>query len=54
MTKIEKALSIPLSDGRLRPVIDSTHTLTQVSAAYERLESNETFGTVVLVMSDEQ
>ncbi len=42
-----------LADGRLRPVIDSTHTLAQVSAAYERLESNETFGKVVLVMGDE-
>ncbi|HEV7891207.1 MAG TPA: NAD(P)H-quinone oxidoreductase [Pyrinomonadaceae bacterium] len=43
-----------LAQGRLRPVIDSTHALAQVSAAYERLESNETFGKVVLVMSDEQ
>jgi NADPH:quinone reductase len=42
-----------LADGRLRPVIDSTHALAQVSAAYERLESNETFGKVILVMSDE-
>lgn len=37
-----------LADGRLRPVIDSTHALAQVSAAYERLESNNTFGKVVI------
>jgi putative PIG3 family NAD(P)H quinone oxidoreductase len=37
-----------LADGRLRPVLDSTHTLAQVSAAYERLESNETFGKIVI------
>jgi putative PIG3 family NAD(P)H quinone oxidoreductase len=37
-----------LADGRLRPVLDTTHALTQVSAAYERLESNETFGKVVI------
>jgi NADPH2:quinone reductase len=43
-----------LAQGRLRPVIDSTHALAQISAAYERLESNETFGKVILVMSDEQ
>jgi NADPH2:quinone reductase len=41
-----------LADGRVRPVVDGTHALAQVSAAYERLESNETFGKVVLVMSD--
>lgn len=37
-----------LAQGRVRPVIDSKHALAQVSAAYERLESNETFGKVVL------
>src|ERR1044072_944824 len=37
-----------LAQGRLRPVIDSTHSLAQVSAAYERLESNDTFGKVVI------
>ena len=37
-----------LAQGRLRPVLDSTHALAQVSAAYERLESNETFGKVIV------
>ncbi|HVF43392.1 MAG TPA: NAD(P)H-quinone oxidoreductase [Pyrinomonadaceae bacterium] len=37
-----------LAQGRLRPVVDSTHALAQVSAAYERLESNDTFGKVVI------
>src|SRR5919112_1667555 len=37
-----------LAQGRLRPVLDSTHALAEVSAAYERLESNETFGKVVV------
>ncbi len=41
-----------LAEGRVRPVIDSTHTLSDVSAAYERLESNETFGKVILVTDD--
>lgn len=37
-----------LADGRLRPVVDSTHSLADVASAYERLESNETFGKVVV------
>ena len=37
-----------LADGRLRPVVDSVFALTDVRAAHERLESNETFGKVVL------
>jgi NADPH2:quinone reductase len=37
-----------LADGRLRPVTDKTFALEDVSAAYERLESNETFGKVVV------
>jgi NADPH2:quinone reductase len=46
---------VPLfARGRLRTVLDSTFALADVSAAYARLESNETFGKVVLkVMSDE-
>lgn len=46
---------VPLLElGRVRPVIDSVFALEEVRAAYERLESNETFGKVVLVMSDER
>ena len=53
-TRLFAAQVVPLlSDGRLRPVLDSRYALAQVSAAYERLESNETFGKVILVMSDE-
>jgi NADPH2:quinone reductase len=46
---------VPLfARGRLRPVIDQTFGLKDVDAAYARLESNETFGKVVLrVTSDE-
>jgi NADPH:quinone reductase len=46
---------VPLLARRsVRPVLDSTFALGDVRAAYERLESNETFGKVVLkVISDE-
>src|SRR2546421_2719340 len=37
-----------LARRRVRPVLDSTFPLEDVSAAYGRLESNETFGKVVL------
>jgi putative PIG3 family NAD(P)H quinone oxidoreductase len=45
---------VPLLERRLvRPVIDRTFDLRDVDAAYDHLESNETFGKVVLgVMSD--
>ena len=40
---------VPLLARRsLRPVLDQTFALEDVRAAYERLESNETFGKVVL------
>jgi len=42
-----------LARGQVRPVLDSTFALGDASAAYERLESNSTFGKVVLVISDE-
>ncbi|HEX8503027.1 MAG TPA: NAD(P)H-quinone oxidoreductase [Pyrinomonadaceae bacterium] len=40
-----------LALGRVRPVLDGTFGLEEVSAAYARLESNETFGKVVLRVS---
>ncbi|MDT7689853.1 MAG: NADPH:quinone reductase [Acidobacteriota bacterium] len=43
-----------LARGSVRPVLDSVLALEAVSVAYARLESNETFGKVVLkVASDE-
>lgn len=40
-----------LARGLVRPVLDDTFALEDVSAAYERLESNATFGKVVLVVN---
>jgi len=37
-----------LARGSVRPVLDGAYALDEVSAAYDRLESNETFGKVVL------
>jgi putative PIG3 family NAD(P)H quinone oxidoreductase len=39
-----------LARGLVRPVVDQTYALTEVRAAHERLESNESFGKVVLLM----
>jgi len=36
--------------GRLRPVIDSVFPFDQVAAAHERMESNESFGKIVLTL----
>jgi NADPH:quinone reductase-like Zn-dependent oxidoreductase len=45
---------LPLfSRGILRPTIDSEFSLADVRQAHERMESNETFGKVVLRMSNE-
>ncbi|MBC7932191.1 MAG: zinc-binding dehydrogenase, partial [Rubrivivax sp.] len=43
-----------LARGLVRPVLDAAFTLDEARAAYERLESNATFGKVVLVMSDKK
>jgi putative PIG3 family NAD(P)H quinone oxidoreductase len=46
---------VPLLARRsIRPVLDSTFALDDVSAAYTRLESNETFGKVVLGVNREE
>jgi NADPH:quinone reductase-like Zn-dependent oxidoreductase len=42
-----------LARGSVRPVLDSAYALDEVSAAYARLESNETFGKVVLGVNGE-
>jgi NADPH2:quinone reductase len=40
---------VPLFDsGAIRPTVDSVYALADISAAHERLASNETFGKVVL------
>jgi NADPH:quinone reductase-like Zn-dependent oxidoreductase len=45
---------VPLFErGLVRPVLDSTFDLRDVDAAYARLESNETFGKVVMRVSRE-
>jgi NADPH:quinone reductase len=39
-----------LATGQVRPVIDKAFKLDEVRAAHERIESNESFGKVVLLM----
>jgi NADPH:quinone reductase-like Zn-dependent oxidoreductase len=37
--------------GLVRPVIDRTYSLNKVRAAHERMESNASFGNIVLTLS---
>ncbi len=39
-----------LEDGRVRPVVDSVFALSALASAHERLESNATFGKVVITL----
>jgi NADPH:quinone reductase-like Zn-dependent oxidoreductase len=39
-----------LANGSVRPVIDKVFKLEDVRAAHERIESNESFGKVVLMI----
>src|SRR6185503_6054200 len=39
-----------LADGTVQPVIDSIFSIEQIQEAHRRLESNETFGKVVLTV----
>ena len=43
-----------LSRGVVRPVVDSVYPLEEVRRAHERLESNESFGKVVLMVVDDK
>jgi NADPH2:quinone reductase len=43
-----------LASGKVRPVIDSVYRMDEIRAAHERLESNESFGKVVLLMDDDE
>ena len=38
-----------LGKGILRPTIDSTFKMSEIAKAHERLESNQTFGKIVLL-----
>jgi NADPH:quinone reductase len=40
-----------LEDGRARPVVDRVYPLAEISAAHAAMESNETFGKVVVDMT---
>ena len=42
-----------LARGTVRPVIDRTYALDEVRAAHERLESNASFGKIVLLINGE-
>jgi NADPH:quinone reductase len=42
-----------LRDGIVRPVVDAVFPLNEIAAAHERMESNATFGKIVLRMTDE-
>jgi putative PIG3 family NAD(P)H quinone oxidoreductase len=39
-----------LADGSVKPVIDRTYKMEEVRAAHERMDSNENFGKIVLLM----
>jgi putative PIG3 family NAD(P)H quinone oxidoreductase len=50
-TRLFEAEIVPLlARGVLRPNVDSIFPISQISKAHERLESNETFGKVVVAM----
>jgi putative PIG3 family NAD(P)H quinone oxidoreductase len=50
-TRLFEAEIVPLlARGVLRPNVDSIFPISKISQAHERLESNETFGKVVVVM----
>ena len=40
-----------LADGSVKPVIDQTYSLSEVREAHKRMESNENFGKIVLMVS---
>jgi NADPH:quinone reductase len=43
-----------LARGSVRPVMDQVYAMDEVRAAHERLESNVSFGKVVLMISGEK
>lgn len=53
-TRLFAAQVVPLlASGKVRPVIDRVFPMAEVRAAHERLESNESFGKIVLLIGDE-
>lgn len=52
-TRAFAAEAMPLfARGMLRPVVDSEYSLDQIRAAHQKLESNETFGKIVIRIAD--
>ncbi len=50
-TRLFGAQVVPLlANGQVRPVIDSVYKLAQVREAHNRMESNESFGKIVLLI----
>jgi NADPH:quinone reductase-like Zn-dependent oxidoreductase len=50
-TRLFAAEVVPLlACGVLKPNVDSVFPLSEIGKAHQRLESNETFGKVVVVM----
>ncbi|MBC7894547.1 MAG: zinc-binding dehydrogenase, partial [Cytophagaceae bacterium] len=47
----ERDVTPMLEDGRARPVVDRVFPLAEISAAHAAMESNETFGKVVIDMT---
>jgi NADPH:quinone reductase-like Zn-dependent oxidoreductase len=48
-TRLFEEQVVPLlANGKVRPTIDSVFLLDQVSEAHERMESNQSFGKIVL------
>jgi len=41
-----------LAEGTVKPVVDRTYALDQIREAHQRMESNESFGKIVLMVSD--
>jgi NADPH:quinone reductase-like Zn-dependent oxidoreductase len=48
--RFERSVLPLLSQGLVRPVIDKIYNMEEVRAAHERLESNASFGKVVLMI----
>jgi NADPH:quinone reductase len=53
-TRLFAAHVVPLlASGKVKPVIDRVYRMEEARAAHTRLESNESFGKIVLLIGDE-